>query len=90
MAGLPGIQSRQSGFIDKATGLLTQSAQTFAGQDRIITSAEPEKTAGGALMGGLSGAATGAMIGSTFGPGPGTAIGAVGGAIVGIAGYMLS
>jgi hypothetical protein len=83
MAGLPGIQTGAGpGFVDKAKGLLAQSGQTFAQQDRIIKAGEPGKD----VVGGLGAAASGAAAGTMVLPGWGTAIGAV----VGLGAYMLS
>jgi hypothetical protein len=81
MAGLLTGGGTRPGFADKASGLLAQAGQTFSQQDRVATTKEPGKTAGGAGMAALSGAAAGTMIN----PGWGTAIGAV----VGVGAYML-
>lgn len=83
------IGSARPGFIQRGQQFLGSAAQTFAQQDRVVRQNAPGKTAGGALMGGLTGAGTGAMIGSAV-PAIGTAIGAVGGAIIGIGGYLFS
>lgn len=81
MAGLPGIQRSGGGYVGKAAGLLSQSAQTFSQQDRVARSPEEEKSAGGLGMAALSGAAAGSVINVGWG----TAIGAV----VGAGAYML-
>jgi hypothetical protein len=82
MAGLPGIQMGAGpGFVDKAKGLLAQSGQTFAQQDRIIKAGEPKKDAIGGLGAAASGASMGLMVGGPWG--------AAAGAVVGLGAYML-
>ena len=78
--GLPGIQASSPGFVEKAKGLLGQSASAFSQQDRIIKQKEPEKDAAGAIGSAASGAAVGAAAGPW---------GAAAGAVVGLGAYML-
>jgi len=76
------IGQSSPGFVEKAQTGLSQAAQSYAQQDRVIKMGEEKKTAGGALGAAAAGAGAGTMIN----PGWGTAIGAV----VGLAGYMLT
>jgi len=75
-----------SGFLSRTQGFMQGATQAYGSQRPIQQ--EEEKTAGGALMSGVSGAATGASIGSLFSP-AGTAIGAVVGGVAGLAAYYM-
>lgn len=92
MAGLqiPGIEpvfENKTTGLDRATQLMSQARSTAGGMQQNIP--KPDKTAGGAIAGGLAGAgaaaATAGAMGATLGP-----VGLAAGVGLGMAGYYLS